>query len=150
MKAVVQRVKAASVSVGGEEKGRIGEGLLVFLGVEEGDSEAELNWMLKKIINLRIFQDDAGRMNLSALDRGFEALVISQFTLLGDCRRGNRPNFMKAASAEEAKRMYKTFCERAADKLDVQTGVFGAMMNIVAENDGPVTIILETPERLKS
>lgn len=145
MKAVAQRVKSAAVSVDGEEKGRIGEGLLVFLGVAEGDGEAELNWMLKKIINLRVFQDSEGKMNLSALDQGLGLLVISQFTLLGNCRKGNRPNFMKAAPPAEAEKMYNTFCERAAEKILVQTGVFGAMMMINAENDGPVTIILETP-----
>lgn len=147
MKAVVQRVRGASVSVAGEEKGRIGEGLLVFLGVAEGDGKAELDWMLKKIINLRVFPDGEGKMNLSALDCGHGLLVISQFTLLGDCRKGNRPNFMKAAPPDEAEEMYERFCRRAAEKVEVQKGVFGAMMKIDAQNDGPVTIILETPAR---
>ena len=144
MKAVVQRVKSASVSVGGREVGRIGPGLLVFLGVAQGDGESEVEWMVNKVVNLRVFPDDEGKMNLSALDKGYSLLVISQFTLLGDCRKGNRPNFMNAAPPEEADRLYELFKTRAAAHLEVASGEFGAMMTIDAANDGPVTIIIES------
>ena len=144
MKAVVQRVRSAAVSVEGREAGRIGPGLLVFLGVAQGDTEAEVDFMVKKVVNLRVFQDEAGKMNLSALDLGYSLLVISQFTLLGDCRKGNRPNFMGAAPPEEAERLYELFKSGAAAHVGVQSGVFGAMMRIDAANDGPVTIIIES------
>jgi D-aminoacyl-tRNA deacylase len=143
MRAVVQRVRSASVSVEGREVGRIGPGLLVFLGVAQGDTEAEVDFTVRKIVNLRIFQDAEGKMNLSALDLGYSLLAISQFTLLADCRKGNRPNFMNAAPPEEANRLYELFVARARESLDVRTGEFGAMMLIEALNDGPVTIVID-------
>ena len=114
MKAVVQRVRSAACSVEGRETGRIGPGLLVFLGVAAGDTEKELDYILAKILNLRIFPDDEYKMNLSLLDKGYGMLVISQFTLMADCRRGNRPNFMNAAPPDEANRLYEEFISRAA------------------------------------
>jgi D-aminoacyl-tRNA deacylase len=144
MKAVVQRVKSAVCVVEGEETGRIGPGLLVFLGVAKGDAEAELDYLVNKIINLRIFPDDEYKMNLSVLDKGYGMLVISQFTLLADCRKGNRPNFMDSAPPDEAERLYEEFLARAARHVPVARGRFGAMMDITAENAGPVTIILES------
>jgi len=134
MKAVVQRVKSARVSVGGREVGAIGPGLLVFLGVAQGDADADADYMAKKI----------GKMNLSALDKGYSLLVISQFTLLADTRKGNRPNFMNAAAPAEGERLYELFVARARELLNVATGEFGAMMEIDALNDGPVTIIIES------
>jgi len=144
MRAVVQRVENASVSIEGAEEGSIGSGLLVFLGVAREDSEAEVDWMVKKITRLRIFPDKEDKMNLSVVDMGYSLLVISQFTLLGDCRKGNRPNFMNAAPPAKAQELYNNFTAKAAEVVTVQTGVFGAMMEINAKNDGPVTIILET------
>jgi D-aminoacyl-tRNA deacylase len=146
MRAVVQRVKYAAVSVNGKEVGRIGPGLLVFLGVAHGDTEAEVDFMVRKIVNMRIFEDEQGKMNLSALDLKYSILAISQFTLLADCRKGNRPNFMGAAPPEIAERLYDQFVAKAKDFLEVQKGVFGAMMAIDAMNDGPVTIIVESKE----
>jgi D-aminoacyl-tRNA deacylase len=144
MKAVIQRVKSAVCMVGGEETGRIGPGLLVFLGVARGDTEKELEYIVNKIINLRIFPDDEYKMNLSVLDKGYEILAISQFTLLADCRKGNRPNFMDSAPPEEAERLYEEFIARTAKQVTVARGRFGATMDITAENAGPVTIVLES------
>ena len=145
MKAVVQRVRGAAVSVEGREIGRIGPGLLVFLGVAQGDTEREVDFLAKKVLNLRIFPDENDKMNLSVLDLGYGLLVISQFTLLGDCRKGNRPNFMGAAPPDLAKRLYETFVGVVSEQATTATGEFGAMMEIEALNHGPVTIILETP-----
>ena len=150
MRAVVQRVKHAAVSVDGREVGRIGPGLLVFLGVAHGDTEAEVDFMVRKIVNMRIFEDEQGKMNLSALDLKYSILAISQFTLLADCRKGNRPNFMGAAPPEIAERLYELFVTKAKEFLEVQKGVFGAMMAIDAMNDGPVTIIVESKETVAS
>jgi D-aminoacyl-tRNA deacylase len=146
MKAVVQRVKSAVCSVGGRETGRIGPGLLVFLGVARGDTEKQLDYMVHKILNLRIFPDENDKMNLSLLDKGYAMLAISQFTLFADCRKGHRPNFMDAAPPEEAERMYEEFMKRAAAHCAVARGEFGAMMDIIAENAGPVTIVLESKD----
>lgn len=144
MRAVVQRVSEASVTVHGEVVGRIGRGLVVLLGVREGDTEAEAEWLANKVANLRIFADDEGKFNLSALDVGGDALVISQFTLYGDARRGRRPDFTQAARPEVAEPLCDRFAEflRQAG-LRVETGVFGALMLVKIFNDGPVTIILE-------
>ncbi len=144
LKAVVQRVTSAQVSVDSHTSGAIDAGLLVFLGVASGDTEKDVDWMVKKISNLRVFNDPEGKMNLSAIDLGHSILSISQFTLLGDCRKGNRPNFMSAAHPDEAKRLYETFNHRMSEILHVETGVFAARMTIAAVNDGPVTIILDS------
>lgn len=143
MRAVIQRVKRASVSVGSEVAGEIGEGLLVFLGIAQGDTLEKVDWLVKKIVNMRIFADQDGKMNLSAIDRNLELLAISQFTLLADCAKGNRPNFMGAARPEEAIPLYESFIRKASEHLPVKQGVFGAMMDIDLVNDGPVTIVIE-------
>lgn len=144
MRAVVQRVIKASVSVDGEIVGSIGPGLVVLLGVTHGDTEEEARFLANKIANLRIFADVQGKFNLSALEMGGEALVVSQFTLYGDARKGRRPSFTKAAPPEIAEPLVNklvTFLEE--EGLHVETGIFGAMMMVEIHNDGPVTIILD-------
>lgn len=144
MRAVVQRVSTASVQVEGETIARIGPGLVVLLGVKAGDGEAEAQFLAQKIASLRIFPDTEGRFDLSALDVGAEALVVSQFTLYGDTRRGRRPSFTEAAPPEVAEPLVQRFAERLAEAgLRVSTGRFGAYMLVEIHNDGPVTIILE-------
>ena len=148
MRAVVQRVSRAEVRVAGAVTGRIGRGLVVLLGVGRDDSEAEAAWMLDKIAGLRIFADDAGKMNLSLEDIGGGLLVVSQFTLYGDTRKGRRPSFIDAAPPELASALYDRFVEIAkARGLEVGTGVFQAMMDVDLVNDGPVTLIIESPDR---
>jgi len=145
MRAVVQRVSSAGVRVGGDEVSVIGRGLLVLLGVRKGDTADDLEWMAEKILNLRIFDDDAGTMNLSVLDVEGEILVVSQFTLLADARKGRRPSYLDAAPPGEAKSVYEAFCDRlAASGRGVGRGVFQAMMEVSLVNDGPVTIILDS------
>jgi D-tyrosyl-tRNA(Tyr) deacylase len=142
---VVQRVSEASVSVNGEAVGRIGPGLVVLLGVGQGDSETDGDHLADKVVNLRIFSDDAGQMNRSVLDTGGEILVVSQFTLYGDARKGRRPGFTEAASPEEAERLYQLFVLRLRQSgLRVETGVFRAMMDVALVNQGPVTILLDS------
>ena len=141
MRAVVQRVSEASVSVDGAVVGRVGAGLLVLLGVAPGDGDAQVDWMAKKLAELRIFPDDAGKMNRSVRDVGGGVLVISQFTLYGDASKGRRPSFIGAAHLDIARRLY----ERLADALGAARGVFGADMKVALVNDGPVTLILDTP-----
>ena len=148
MKAVIQRVKSASVSVDDKIIGEIATGFLILLGVEQSDTQDDLNYLVKKTIGLRIFKDDNKNMNLSIQDVGGEALVVSQFTLCADTRRGRRPSFIKAANPEEADIMYQQFCEQLTmNNLSVQTGKFGAMMDVSLVNDGPVTIILDSREK---
>jgi len=145
MRAVVQRVSEASVSVGEEVVGEIGRGLLVLLGVGKGDREEDARSLAERIAHLRIFSDDQGKMNRSLLDVGGEALVVSQFTLYGDARGGRRPSFSQAAPAAEADRLYRVFIDRLAGLgLSVQEGRFGAMMAVRLTNDGPVTLLLDT------
>ena len=145
MRAVIQRVSEASVVVEGQVVGSIGCGLLVFLGVEKGDTEKDLAYLLNKTTGLRVFPDEEGRMNLSVVDRGGSVLVISQFTLLGDVRRGKRPSFTQAALPEEADRLYQCFCEQLQHSgLSVARGVFQADMQVSLTNDGPVTILLDS------
>lgn len=145
MRAVVQRVRSAAVEVSGSEIARIGSGLAVLLGVGKGDGETEARWIAEKIANLRIFEDDADKMNLSVLDVKGEALVVSQFTLYGDVRRGRRPGFDAAAPPDEAERLYERVVELLREQgVPVQTGEFQAKMLFSIENWGPVTIILET------
>jgi D-tyrosyl-tRNA(Tyr) deacylase len=145
MKSVLQRVSQASVTVDGVTVGQIGPGILVLFGVEKNDTEDKLDYHLGKLLRLRIFPDDAGKMNRSVQDIGGGLLIVSQFTLAGDCRKGNRPGFDNAMPPAEAERMYNLFVQRLRDEsgLVVQTGVFGAMMQVSLVNDGPVTFLLE-------
>jgi D-tyrosyl-tRNA(Tyr) deacylase len=146
MRAVVQRVSRASVTVDGRVTGAIDRGLLVLLGVAPGDGEAEIRWLSEKIAGLRIFPDDAGKMNLSALDLGLGCLVVSQFTLYGDVRKGKRPSFVGAAPPELAEQLYVRFCDamHAAGVKNVGRGVFRAHMDVELVNDGPVTLVIDT------
>jgi D-tyrosyl-tRNA(Tyr) deacylase len=145
MRAVVQRVAEAAVSVAGERVAAIGPGLLVLLGVGREDAEADADYLADKVVNLRIFEDEAGHMNRSVLETGGAVLVVSQFTLYGDTRRGRRPGFSSAAAPEEANRLYRHFVERvAAAGLEVREGVFRAMMDVSLVNRGPVTLLLDS------
>ncbi|MFW5908810.1 MAG: D-aminoacyl-tRNA deacylase [Desulfosalsimonas sp.] len=145
MIALVQRVKKASVTVEGQTVGSIGPGLLVLLGVAETDTEADISYVADKVVNLRIFADDAGKMNRSLLDANGQMLVVSQFTLLGDCRRGRRPSFVKAAGPEKAESFYLAFVDMVSSKgVSAETGQFQAMMDVSLVNDGPVTLIVES------
>ena len=144
MKIVLQRVTSASVAVDGEVCGKIGMGYLVLLGVGQGDTEEECRRLADKIINLRIFSDENDKINLSLGDVGGELLVVSQFTLYADCRKGNRPNFIQAGKPDEAERLYNYFVDYCRSKgKHVETGVFGADMKVQLVNDGPFTVILE-------
>lgn len=145
MRAVVQRVKEAKVSVDNRVIGEINAGLLVFLGVGEDDSKSDVDYLVKKIVNLRVFEDVDGKMNLSAKNTDKELLVVSQFTLYGDCRQGRRPNFFAAASPEWAEKLYEYFILRVQKTgLKVESGQFQAMMNVALVNDGPVTLLLDS------
>ncbi len=145
MRAVIQRVSRAQVRVEGQIIGDIAKGLLVLLGVGKGDTKAEADSLLDKIINLRIFEDAQGKMNLSLLDVAGELMVISQFTLYADCRKGRRPSFTDAGSPEEAKALYQYFVTRAKDRgLKVASGIFQALMEVELINFGPVTILLDS------
>lgn len=145
MKAVIQRVDSASVSVRGSEISRIGAGLLVLLGVEKGDSEKDADFLLDKIIHLRIFEDGEGKMNRSLVDFSGELLVVSQFTLLADCRKGRRPSFTNAADPAQATALYEYMLSRAKEKLlKVGQGQFQASMKVELVNSGPVTILLDS------
>ncbi len=146
MRALVQRVSQASVRVDGREVGAIDQGLLVLLGVAPDDDEDRARWLARKLSMLRIFQDPQGRMNLSVQDVGGAALVVSQFTLYADCRRGNRPSFVRSAQPQLAEPLYERFCELLAEQgLRVERGVFGALMDITLVNHGPVTVVVDTP-----
>jgi D-tyrosyl-tRNA(Tyr) deacylase len=146
MRAVVQRVTEARVEVDGAVSGSIAHGLLVLLGVAHGDTRREAEWLAQKIANLRIFEDAEGKMNRSVLETGGAVLLVSQFTLLGDVRRGRRPSFTEAAAPEEADRLYQVTAEALrAQGVLVETGVFQAHMAVHLVNDGPVTLIVDTP-----
>src|SRR4051812_5348648 len=145
MRAVVQRVTEASVTVAGERVSAIGPGLLVLLGVGREDKEEDADYLADKVVNLRIFEDESGQMNRSLLDTRGALLVVSQFTLYGDARRGRRPGYSAAAPPEEAVRLYRYFVERvAASGLEVREGVFRAMMDVHLVNHGPVTLLLDS------
>jgi len=149
MRCVVQRISEASVTIDGERFSFIGAGLLVLAGISRDDTEADLAWMSRKLPNLRIFEDDEGRMNRSVKECGGELLVVSQFTLYADASRGNRPGFTESASSEIAQPLFDRFVEqlRRDSGLTVETGSFGADMQVSLINDGPVTIILESPKK---
>jgi D-aminoacyl-tRNA deacylase len=145
LRVVLQRVKAASVTVAGEKLSNIGPGLLLLVGVANGDGEPEADWLAEKIAGLRIMADEEEKMNLSVRDTGGAVLAVSQFTLLADTRKGKRPSFVRAAPPDEAARLFDYFCQRlrTAGVSMVETGRFGAMMDVHLVNDGPVTIVLE-------
>jgi D-aminoacyl-tRNA deacylase len=145
LRVVLQRVKEASVTIAGDRISAIGPGLLLLVGVAQGDGEPEAEWLAEKVAGLRIMADDEGKMNRSVRDVGGSVLAVSQFTLLADTRKGKRPSFVGAAPPEEATRLFDHFCERlrAAGIDPVETGRFGAMMDVSLVNDGPVTILLE-------
>ncbi len=145
MRAVVQRVTAAHVEVAGQTVGEIGAGFLVLLGVSRDDANADADYLAEKIANLRVFDDDQGKMNRSLLESGGAMLAVSQFTLYGDTRKGRRPSFIEAAEPVKANALYEYFVERArALGVKVETGVFQAMMKVSLVNDGPVTILLDS------
>ena len=145
MRAVVQRVSSSKVTVDGEVTGEINKGLLVLLGVTHEDTSKDVDYIIDKVLNLRIFEDENERMNFSLQDIGGELLVISQFTLYGDCRKGRRPNFMAALGGEESKKLYDKFILMLKEYgIKVETGIFGADMKVDIQNDGPVTILLDS------
>jgi D-tyrosyl-tRNA(Tyr) deacylase len=145
MRAVIQRVSRAKVTVGGETIGEIGKGILVLLGVAENDSEKEAVYLLEKTLNLRIFEDADDKMNLSLLDTKGDLLVVSQFTLYGDARKGRRPSFVRAAVPEEANQLYEFFVSEARKQIGkVEIGLFQAIMRVELVNEGPVTILLDS------
>ncbi len=145
MRAVWQRVKKAEVTVDKKVVGRIGEGALVFLGVEEEDTEKDLNYIVDKCVNLRLFEDEKGRFNHSVLDTNKEILLVSQFTLLADCRKGRRPSFSRAMAPDEAKRLYEMAREKISSYgIRCETGIFQAHMEVSLINDGPVTVLLDS------
>ena len=149
MKALLQRVTGASVSIADEEVGRIGRGLVVFLGVASGDTERDAQYLAQKIIGLRIFSDKEGKFNLSALDIKGELLLVSQFTLLADTRKGRRPSFIEAAPPAQAEELFECFVEQARTTgLKVETGRFQQYMQVEIHNDGPVTILLDSKDKL--
>ena len=145
MRAVIQRVSKASVTVASEITGEIGPGLLVFLGIHKDDQEQEIKWMVEKIINLRIFEDDSGKMNRSLIDTNGAMLVVSQFTLYGDCRKGRRPGYSSAAPPEMANILYQQFINTVKQKdISVASGRFQAHMDVELVNDGPVTLLIDS------
>ena len=148
MKALLQRVTGASVSVAGEEVGRIGRGLVVFVGVANGDTDRDVQYLAQKTVSLRIFPDEGGRFNLSALDIKGELLVVSQFTLMADTKKGRRPSFIEAAPPPQAETLFERFVEEARSSgLKVETGRFQQYMQVEIHNDGPVTVLLDSREK---
>ena len=146
MKVVIQRVKSAAVYVDGRVTGKIGQGLLVLVGVGKGDGEEDIAFMASKLPDLRIFEDASGKFNLSLREVGGEMLVVSQFTLYGDCKKGRRPSFIDAAEPPEAKKLYEQLIEKLKEQgVPVETGEFQAKMEVHLINDGPVTILLDSP-----
>jgi D-tyrosyl-tRNA(Tyr) deacylase len=150
MKAVVQRVSSASVTVDGQTTGEIGQGFMVLVGVKKGDTTEDAAYLARKIARLRVFSDEAGKMNLDLSSVGGAVLAISQFTLYADTRGGNRPSFIEAATPDDGRRLYRTFCELLRDAgCTVAEGIFQADMKVALVNDGPVTVVLDSSERLK-
>lgn len=149
MRAVIQRVSRASVSIGGKEKSSIGNGLLILLGIEENDGQDDINWLVKKILNLRVFDDSNKVMNLSLLDIKGEVMVVSQFTLMASYKKGNRPSYIRAARHEISIPLYNAFCATISHELgkDIATGEFGADMQVELLNNGPVTICMDTKNK---
>ena len=149
MRVVIQRVSHASVTIDGNVKSKIGNGFLLLLGIEENDGEEDIDWLVKKVINLRIFDDENGVMNKSIMENGGEFLVISQFTLFASYKKGNRPSWFRAAKHEISIPLYNLFCEKLAleSQLNVKTGEFGADMKVELLNDGPVTICMDTKNK---
>ena len=149
MRAVIQRVSNASVSVNGEIISSIDDGLLIFIGIEDADQQADIDWLCKKIVNLRVFNDENGVMNKSILHAGGDALVISQFTLHASTKKGNRPSYIRAAKPDVAIPLYETFISQLAKELnkEVGAGIFGADMKVDLTNDGPVTIVIDTKNK---
>ena len=143
MRLVVQRVARASVTVNNKVVGKIDKGLMVLVGIKNGDTEKEADYLAKKLVNLRIFEDENEKMNLSVQDVKGKLLLVSQFTLYGDASEGNRPSFIEAAKPEEANKLYEYFCNKCNEKVEVQKGIFRAHMEVELINDGPVTILLE-------
>lgn len=145
MRAVVQRVNSSSVVVEGRTVGNINKGINMLLGISKDDNLDDVKYLKDKILNLRIFEDNEGKLNKSLLEVGGELLIVSQFTLYGDCRKGRRPNFMEALSGEEAEKLYEEFVFQCKDAgIKVETGVFGADMKVFIENDGPVTLLVDS------
>ncbi len=149
MRIVIQRVSEASVSIEGQTVGSIGMGFLILLGIEDADNQEDADWLVKKTANLRVFEDEAGVMNRSLLDVGGNALVVSQFTLMASCRKGNRPSYIRAAGHEHAVPLYEYFCRALSQAIGkpVPTGRFGADMQVALVNDGPVTICMDTKNK---
>ena len=149
MRIVIQRVKRASVAIEGKTHSSIGKGLLVLTGIEEGDSSDDVVWMAAKLVNLRVFDDSNGVMNLSAVDTGSEIMIVSQFTLHASTRKGNRPSYIRAARPEKAVPLYEEFITRTGELLGRKParGIFGSMMEVELANDGPVTIIIDSKSR---
>lgn len=150
MKIVIQRVTHASVTIGGELHSRIDKGLMILVGVVEGDTMEDVDWLAQKAVNMRIFNDDNGVMNRSVLDVGGEILAVSQFTLAASTKKGNRPSYIHAAGHELAVPLYEAFCDKTAELLgrDTRRGVFGADMQVELVNDGPVTIIVDSRNKV--
>lgn len=149
MRAVIQRVTSASVTIDGQKKSAIGVGLLILLGVENADTQEDVEWLVKKVSNLRIFDDENGVMNRSIIDVNGEALVVSQFTLYASYKKGNRPSWFRAGSHEHSIPLYEAFCAALSESIGkpVGTGEFGAMMQVKLTNDGPVTICIDTKNK---
>ncbi len=148
MRAVVQRVESASVTIDGRVNGKIGKGFMVLIGIDENDTDKDLDYICDKLTGLRIFEDEAGKMNRSIIDAGGEILLVSQFTLYGDARHGKRPSFIRAARPEKAIPLYEKFISLCRDKgFHVETGEFGADMQVELVNDGPVTICMDTKNK---
>ncbi len=149
MRIVIQRVSRASVTIDQHQKASIGEGFLILLGIEESDTTDDIDWLVRKVVNLRVFNDTAGVMNRSILDVGGEILVVSQFTLFASYKKGNRPSWLRAARHEVSIPLYEAFCARLSELLgqEVKTGEFGADMKVELVNDGPVTICMDTKNK---